>query len=101
MGFQWEGGHFSVATQLGAQTKTNAQFLAAPIPRHVFSLLAGAIYRQPILCLLSRTCTCLLFAPPTLSAEVLYEWYLSQLLAVTLHDWHTDMLWPPLAMQCF
>ena len=31
MGFQWEGGHFSVATQLGAQTKTNAQFLAVPI----------------------------------------------------------------------
>ena len=31
MGFQWEGGHFSVATQLGAQTKTNAQFLADPI----------------------------------------------------------------------
>ena len=31
MGFQWEGGHFSVATQLGAQIKTNAQFLAVPI----------------------------------------------------------------------
>ena len=31
-----KGGHFSVATQLGAQTKTNAQFLAVPIT--VYSL---------------------------------------------------------------
>ena len=31
IGFHWEGGHFSVATQLGAQTKTNAQFLATRI----------------------------------------------------------------------